>query len=79
MKRQTKSVQEIKTNGSDQNTGKIQNEVDIVNMIRSLGLHEQCEVKKDSQLRQHLHVQELSIFHGHPQQLPVCQGPCISN
>ena len=41
-------VQEVKTNETDQNTGKIQNEVDIVNMIRSLGLH---KAKKDSQLR----------------------------
>ena len=43
-------------------------------MIRSLGLHEQREAKKDSQLRQHLHVQELNIFHGHPQ-LPVFKAP----
>ena len=74
LKRQSKTVQEIKTNASYQNTGKIQNEVDIVNMIRSLGLHEQCEAKKDSQLRQHLHVQELNILHGHPQ-LPVFKAP----
>ena len=41
LKCQSKTIQEIKTNATDQNTGKIQNEVDIVNMIRSLGLHEQ--------------------------------------
>ena len=70
LKCQSKTVQEIKTNATDQNTGKIQNEVDIVHMIRSLGLHEQREAKKDSQLRQHLHVQELNIYHGYPQ-LPV--------
>ena len=74
LKCQSKTVQEIKTNVSDQNTGKIQNEIDIVNMIRSLGLHEQCKAKKDSQLRQHLHVQELNIFHGRPQ-LPVFKAP----
>ena len=74
LKHQSKMVQEIKTNASDQNTQKIQNEVDIVNMIRSLGLHEQHEAKKDSQLRQHLHVQELNILHGHPQ-LPVFKAP----
>ena len=43
-------------------------------MIRSLGLHEQHETKKDSQLRQHLHVQELNVLHGHPQ-LPVFKAP----
>ena len=72
LKCQPKSVQEIKTNVSGQNTGKIQNEVDIVSMIRPLGLHEQHEAKK---VRQHLHVQELNIFHGRPQQLPLFKAP----
>ena len=74
LKCQSKTVQEIKTNETNQNTGKIQSEVDIVNMIRSLGLHEHHEAKKDSQLRQHLHVQELNIYHGYPQ-LPVFKAP----
>ena len=31
--------------------------------------------KKDSQLRQHLQVQELNICHGRPQQIPVFKTP----
>ena len=61
-----RAVQEVQTNDLDQNTGNyaIKNkDVDIVNMIRSLGLHEQCETKKDNQLCQHLSVQELCIQH----------------
>ena len=39
-----------------QNTGKLQNNMDMVDMIRLLGLHEQRESKKD-QLCQHLNLQ----------------------
>ena len=77
LKRQPKNVQEINNQQSgdtDQNTGKIQSNVDIVNMIRSLGLHEQCEAKRDSQLRQKLQVHELNIFHGCPT-YPVFKAP----
>ena len=55
LKCQTKNVQEInnqQVGDTDQDTGKIQNNVDMVNMIKSLGLHEQREAKRDSQLRQ---------------------------
>ena len=67
-----KNVQEVQANSADQNTGKIQNDIDIVNMIRSLGLHEQCETKKDNQLHQPLSVQELSIHYGRPTQHGEC-------
>ena len=60
----TKHVQEVQANDADQNTGKMQNDIDIVNMMRSLGLQEQCETKKDNLLCQHLSVQELSIHYG---------------
>ena len=43
-----------------QNTGKLQNNMDMVDMIRSLGLHEQRESKKDHQLHQHLNLQEVN-------------------
>ena len=78
LKCQPKNVQEINSQQSgdtDQNTGKIQsNNVNIVNMIRSLGLHEQHEAKRDSQLCQKLQVHELNIFHGHPI-YPVFKAP----
>ena len=35
---------------SNVDTGKLQNNMDMVDMIRSLGLHEQRESKKDHQL-----------------------------
>ena len=76
---QPKNVQEInnqqvQSGDTDQNAGKIQSNVDIVNMIRSLGLHEQCEAKKDSQLHQKLQVHEMNILHGHPV-YPVFKAP----
>ena len=63
-KHQTKSVQEInnqQVSDSDQDTGKIQSNVNMVNMIRSLGLHEQREAKRDSQLRQTLKLHAIDV------------------
>ena len=54
-----KSVQEMQSNDL-QNTGKLQNNMDMVDMIRSLILHEQRESKKDHQLCQHLNLQEVN-------------------
>ena len=74
---QPKNVKEIDNqqySDTDQNTGKIQSNVDIVNMIRSLGLHEQCEAKRDNQLHQKLKVHEVNIFHGRPS-YPVFKAP----
>ena len=67
-----KGVQEVQTHESDQNTGNTK-DVDIVNMIRSVDLHEQCEAKKDSQLCHHLNVQELCIQH--EPTITECQKP----
>ena len=70
-----RTVQEVQTNDLDQNTGNCDiksKDVNIVNMIRSLGLHEQRETKKDNQLCQHLSVQELCI------QSASCNAECNS-
>ena len=75
---QSKNVQEVQTDDTDQNTEKMQNNIDIINMIRSLGLHEQGETKKDKQLCQHLNLQELSIRCPLVEcQNPVFQAPVI--
>ena len=61
-----KAVQEVQTNDLKQNTGNYDitnKDIDIINMIRSLGLHEQRKTMKDNQLHQHLSVQELCIQH----------------
>ena len=42
-----------------QHTGKLHNNMDMVDMIRSLGLRKQRESKKDHQLHQHLNLQEV--------------------
>ena len=77
LRHQPKNIQEIddqQSGDTDQNTGKIQSNVDIVNRIRSLGLHEQCEAKRDNQLHQKLKVHEVNIFHGCPT-YPVFKAP----
>ena len=71
------AVQEVQANDPDQNTGKTKKkDVNIVNMIRSLGLHDQCETIKDSQLCQHISVQELCIQNGHPTQCASYDTEC---
>ena len=82
LRHQPKNVQEInkqqvQCGDTDQNTGKIQSNVDIVNMIRSLGLHEQREAKRDSQLHQKLQVHKVNILHGHPM-YPVFKAPVFT-
>ena len=64
-KRQTKSVQEVnnqQVSDADQDTGKIHNNVNMINMIRSLGLHEQREAKRDNQLRQTLKLHAINVY-----------------
>ena len=68
-----RSVQEMQSNVD---TGKLQNNLDMVDMIRSLGLHEQRESKKDHQLHQQLNLQEVN--YGCPRKIsPVLHAMII--
>ena len=61
---------------SNVDTGKLQNNLDMVDMIRSLGLHEQRESKKDHQLHQQLNLQEVN--YGCPRKIsPVLHAMII--